>query len=187
MIIPSLQIVAAWKGREAAPGQAFAACNSYISCSWRRTSSAPLLTGAADIGNGQSASGDASTVKDNPNLFCGERAKCVTVQCDTVLGELLFALNSDEVRPGAPSRPDRYVRRPTGAHHRTWRRHGGRGAQQAAVGTPSRGGKANLCRLLRACGGPAVHRRPGRGAPDRLQCNAEGQRANRRVDVLILN
>jgi outer membrane protein OmpA-like peptidoglycan-associated protein len=62
-------------------------------------------------GNGQSASGDASTVMDNPNLFCGERAKCVTVQCDTVLGELLFALNSDEVRPGAPSRPDRHVRR----------------------------------------------------------------------------
>jgi hypothetical protein len=30
VIIPSLQIVAAWKGREAALGQAFAACNSYI-------------------------------------------------------------------------------------------------------------------------------------------------------------
>ena len=50
VIIPSLQIVAAWKGREAALGQAFAACNSYISCSLRRTSSAPLLTGAAHIG-----------------------------------------------------------------------------------------------------------------------------------------
>ena len=85
----------------------------------------------------------------------------------TVPGELLFAVGSDEVQAGAYDTlakvaeligmyGDRQVL--IIGHSDAM---GDAAAQQAAVGAPGRAGQADLRRLLRARGRPAVHRGPG--------------------------